>query len=179
MGAASIQKLFFEPWGYHLTLLSPAPRYHHHPHHIYECHFYRIGDKWLKTWWQFVSEPSGILEKVFVMIYYEKTFQIWILKNLVRNFSYFQAIFMNPWSRGKHSWLWIGRSGFKSRRELTFSIFFSNFWLFEKLWKTLIQCQFQNGVCHFCKRSESWKNTKFTDKMKKKNLLTTGFEPGS
>ena len=43
-------------------------------------------------------------------------------------FSYFQAIFMNPWSRGKHSWLWIGRSGFKSRRDqLFFSIIFSIF----------------------------------------------------
>ena len=76
---------------------------------------------------------------------------------------------MNPWSRGKHTWLWIGRSGFESRWEQIFSNFFSYFWLFEKLWKTLIQCQFQNGVCHFCKISESWKNgnTELRDKMKK------------
>ena len=87
------------------------------------------------------------------MIQYEKTFQIWILKNLVRNFSYFQAIFMNPWSRGKHSWLWIRRSGFESWSEHLFFSFFSHFCHFEKLWKTLRQCQFQNGVCHFRKYS--------------------------
>ena len=115
------------------------------------CHFNRNEATRLETWWQFIFEPSGDLNRVIFMIYYEKTFKIWILKNLVRIFSYFQAIFMNPWSRGKHSWLWIGRSGFESRRKLFFFIFFSHFCLFEKLWKTQIQCQFQNGVCRFCR----------------------------
>ena len=105
-----------------------APCYHHHPHHIYDCHFNRNEATRLETWWQFIFEPSGDLNRVIFMIYYEKTFKIWILKNLVRIFSYFQAIFMNPWSRGKHSWLWIGRSGFESRRDqLFFSIIFSIF----------------------------------------------------
>ena len=105
-----------------------APCYHHHPHHIYDCHFNRNKATRLETWWQFIFEPSGDLNRVIFMIYYEKTFKIWILKNLVRIFSYFQAIFMNPWSRGKHSWLWIGRSGFESRRDqLFFSIIFSIF----------------------------------------------------
>ena len=111
-----------------LTLLSMAPCYHHHPHNIYDCHFNRNEATRLETWWQFIFEPSGDLNRVIFMIYYEKTFKIWILKNLVRIFSYFQAIFMNPWSRGKHSWLWIGRSGFESRRDqLFFSIIFSIF----------------------------------------------------
>ena len=92
------------------------------------CHFNRNEATRLETWWQFIFEPSGDLNRVIFMIYYEKTFKIWILKNLVRIFSYFQAIFMNPWSRGKHSWLWIGRSGFESRRDqLFFSIIFSIF----------------------------------------------------
>ena len=102
-----------------------APCYHHHPHHIYDCHFNRNEATRLETWWQFIFEPSGDLNRVIFMIYYEKTFKIWILKNLDRIFSYFQAIFMNPWSRGKHSWLWIGRSGFGSRGKLFFYLFFT------------------------------------------------------
>ena len=96
------------------------------------CHFNRNEATRLETWWQFIFEPSGDLNRVIFMIYYEKTFKIWILKNLVRIFSYFQAIFVNPWSRGKHSWLWIGRSGFESWRE---HLFFSFFFTFLPFWE--------------------------------------------
>ena len=96
------------------------------------CHFNRNEATRLETWWQFIFEPSGDLNRVIFMIYYEKTFKIWILKNLDRIFSYFQAIFMNPWSRGKHSWLWIGRSGFESWRE---HFFFSFFFTFLPFWE--------------------------------------------
>ena len=79
------------------------------------CHLDRNIATSPESWWQFSFEPSADLNKVFFHDLIQKTSKIWILKTLVRIFTHFQAFFINPWSRGKHSWLWIGRSGFKSR----------------------------------------------------------------
>ena len=81
------------------------------------CHLDRNIATSPESWWQFSFEPSADLNKVFFHDLIQKTSKIWILKTLVRIFTHFQAFFINPWSRGKHSWLWIGRSGFKSRSQ--------------------------------------------------------------
>ena len=109
------------------------------------CHFNRNEAVTLKTSWQFIFELSGDLNKVYFMIHYEKTSKFWILNKLVRNFWYFQAIFMNPWSRGKHSWLWIGRSGFESRRKLFFFPFFHIFVFLRSCGKRKYNANFKMG----------------------------------
>ena len=143
------------------------------------CHFNRNEAVTLKTLWQFIFEPSGDLNRVIFMIYYEKTFKIWILKNLVRIFSYFQAIFMNPWSRGKHSWLWIGRPGFESRRDqLFFSIIFSIFAFLSICGKRWDNANFKMGSAISVSSLEDYfeKNNKVD--MRKKDWHWPGFEPG-
>ena len=71
--------------------------------------------------WTFLE----LLIRVTLIFYYQKMWEIYILKNLVCKFWYFQAFFFKPWSRGKHSWLWICSPGFKSRPGPRFSNFFS------------------------------------------------------
>ena len=117
-----------------LTLFYMGRAYDKPSLHSFCCHFDRDKANRLKTRWQFIFGSSGDLNKVSFLIYYEKTSKICILKNLVRNISFFQVIFMNSWSRGNHTWLWIGRSGFESRRKL---FFFHSFFTFLSFWEAV------------------------------------------
>ena len=144
------------------------------------CHFNRNEAVTLKTSWQFIFEPSGDLNKVYFMIHYEKTSKFWILKNLVRNFWYFQAIFMNPWSRGKHSWLWIGRSGFESRRKLFFFLLFFTFLSFWEAVENANTMPISKWGLPFLWLIWKLKYTEKTNKTKKYNYRATiGFELGT
>ena len=58
--------------------------------HSFCCHFSRNEANRLKTWWQFLLGSSRDLNKEFLIIFYEKTSKIFILKNPVRNFSFFK-----------------------------------------------------------------------------------------
>ena len=113
------------------------------------------GVRWLKTFWQLSFKPSWCTDKVYFMIYYWNILKIWILKHLVQNFWVFWAIFMNWWLWGKHSWLWIGSAGFKSRRDLTFfRPFQTNKKVVLTLWLMIILLYFQYGIYHYYSSSK-------------------------
>ena len=73
-----------------LTLFYMGMAYDKPSLHSFCCHFDRNKAFRLKTWWQFIFGSSGDLDKVFLIIYYEKTSKTCIFKNLVRNFSFFE-----------------------------------------------------------------------------------------
>ena len=110
-----------------LTLFSLGVCDDHIPLYISVYHFYRKGSIWLKSLWQYYLDISWAFDKGYFDILLLKMWEIYILKNLVCNSWYFQAFFFKPWSRGKHSWLWICSPGFKSRPGPRFSKLFSFF----------------------------------------------------
>ena len=65
---------------------------------------------WLKTWWQYNFKYPAHLRRMSFIFHYQKIKEIWIWKYAAKNFLILQAFFINLWSRGKHSWLWIQRS---------------------------------------------------------------------
>ena len=56
-----------------------------------------------------ISSLLHILRMSFI-VHYQKLKEFWIKKYVAKIFLIFQAFFINLWSRGKHSWLWILRS---------------------------------------------------------------------
>ena len=73
-----------------------------------------------------------------------------------RNSSFFPAISDNLWLGGKHSWLWIGSAGFKSRLDQKFFIwYFCCLMFFHSVINTAVV---KNVVYQFFGFLEAWKS---------------------
>ena len=97
-------------------------------------------------------------------------------KNPGQNFYTFQAFFINPWSRGKHSWLWIGRSGFKSRSQTKN---FQNIFLeFFPVWDTVENAEKMPFLKWGLPFLYLFRNLRYGIFMKKKNWRLPDLNPG-
>ena len=97
---------------YHLSLPSFNPISHGRwswrlP--VYSNHQLSNKDRaaWQKTWWQYGFKYPTYFGRISFIFHYQIVGKFWIWKCSAKNFLIFHAFFINLWSRGKHSWLWI------------------------------------------------------------------------
>ena len=93
-----------------------------------------------------------------------------------RNSSFFPAISDNLWLGGKHSWLWIGSAGFKSRLDQKFFIRYFYCLMIFSLCDKYCCCK-KCGIPFF-RFLEAWKYN-LGQINEKKELLQPGFVLGS
>ena len=109
----------------HMAMASDKPSLH-----SFCSHFQENKATTIKIQWQFEFKTFWYFHKVIFSICNEIISKIWIFQHLIWNFPPFLTIFMKLWSRGKHSWLWIGSAGFKSRWDQTIFNCISLFFVF-------------------------------------------------
>ena len=76
---------------------------------VYSNHQLSNKDRaaWQKTWWQYGFKYPTYFGRISFIFHYQIVGKFWIWKCSAKNFLIFHAFFINLWSRGKHSWLWI------------------------------------------------------------------------
>ena len=91
---------------------------------VYSNHQLSNKDRaaWQKTWWQYGFKYPTYFGRISFIIHYQIVGKFWIWKCSVKTFLIFHAFFINLWSRGKHSWLWIWKPRVRFPVTPTFSL---------------------------------------------------------